>query len=187
MDGEDVHETGAGEADGREAGDRVPGGRGTRGSAVAGAAVDRNEIARHDRGILLDAEDDDWAWRRRLRANPATARLYRLFIGVLGLVIVVGGLLLVPLPGPGWVIVFAGLAIWASEFEWAQRLLDYAKDKLRAWNGWVRAQALWLQALAALATMAFVLLVIWAMLKISGVPGFLPDGVEYFLQNTLAL
>lgn len=186
MDGEGVHEVGVGE-DGREAGDRVPKGRGTRGRAVAGAEVDRNEIARHDRGILLDAEDDDWAWRRRLRSNPATARLYRSFIAVLGLVIVVGGLLLVPLPGPGWVIVFAGLAIWASEFEWAQRLLDYAKDKLRAWNRWIRAQALWLQALAALATLAFVLLVIWAMLKISGVPGFLPDGLEGFLHNTLAL
>lgn len=172
MDGEDV----------REARERR-GGAGAPGEA----RIDRNEIARHDRGILLDAEDDDWAWRRKLRANPATARLYRSFVAVLGLVIVVGGLLLVPLPGPGWVIVFAGLAIWASEFEWAQRLLDYAKDKVRAWNRWIRGQSLWLQGLAALATLAIVLLVIWAMLKMSGVPTFLPDGVEGFLHDALAL
>lgn len=149
--------------------------------------IDRNEIGRHDHGILLDAEDDDWAWRRRLRANPATARLYRLFVAALGLVIVIGGLLLVPLPGPGWIIVFAGLAIWASEFEWAQRLLDYAKDRVRAWNRWMRGQPLWLQALAGLATAAVVLAVVWVMLKVSGVPAFLPDGLEGFLHGMLRL
>ena len=51
--------------------------------------LERTERARHDHGILLDAQDDDWAWRRKIRANPATARLYRLAIGVVGLIIVV--------------------------------------------------------------------------------------------------
>jgi uncharacterized protein (TIGR02611 family) len=37
---------------------------------------------------------------------------------------------LVPLPGPGWLIVFAGLAILATEYVWAQRLLNYAKTKV---------------------------------------------------------
>lgn len=149
--------------------------------------VDRNEIARHDHNILLDQYDDDWAWRRKLRSNPTTARLYRLAVGGVGALIVIGGLLLVPLPGPGWLIVFAGLAVWASEFEWAQRLLDWVRDKVRAWNDWIRAQPLGVQGLAALLTAAFVVAVIWAVFKVSGVPGFFPDGVETFLHSRLGL
>ena len=53
-------------------------------------SLDRNEIARHDGNIFLDKNDDDWEWRRKLRANPATAKLYRLGVGLLGLIIVAG-------------------------------------------------------------------------------------------------
>ena len=51
-------------------------------------------------------------------------------IGGFGTVIV--GLILVPLPGPGWLIVFGGLALLATEFMWAERLLRYAKDRVSA-------------------------------------------------------
>jgi len=42
------------------------------------------------------------------------------------------GLALVPLPGPGWLIVFLGLGIMATEFAWAERLLDFGRRTLRA-------------------------------------------------------
>ena len=149
--------------------------------------LERTERARHDHGILLDAQDDDWAWRRKIRAKHATARLYRLAIGVVGLIIVVSGLLLVPLPGPGWIIVFAGLALWGSEFEWAQRLLDWVKTKVREWNDWVRARPLWVQGLAALATFAAILAIFWLLFRISGVPAFLPDAAEGWLRTVVGL
>ncbi len=142
---------------------------------------------RHDDNILLDAEDDDWAWRRKLRQNPATAKLYRLAVAVVGLVIVVTGLLLVPLPGPGWLIVFAGLAVWASEFEWAQQVLHWVKARVRAWDTWVRRQPRWVQGLAALATAVLVLAVIYVVLRIAGVPAFLPNRLEDFLRDQTAL
>jgi Flp pilus assembly protein TadB len=51
----------------------------------------------------------------------------RLMIGVIGLtVVLVGGALLV-LPGPGLVTIFAGVAILATEFVWARRLLRQGK------------------------------------------------------------
>ena len=28
------------------------------------------------------------------------------------------------LPGPGWPVIFAGMALWATEFRWAQRVLS---------------------------------------------------------------
>ncbi|MFN8098476.1 MAG: TIGR02611 family protein [Dermatophilaceae bacterium] len=151
------------------------------------AEPDRAQRARTDDGILLDAADDEWAWRRRIRSNPTTARIYRGAIALLGLVIVVVGLALVPLPGPGWLVVFAGLALWGSEFEWAQRVLDWVRTRVRAWNGWMRARVWWVRVLAAVLTAVVVLMVIWALLRLSGVPAFLPDAVESFLRGSLML
>lgn len=54
----------------------------------------------------------------------------RMAVSVAGFTVVIAGLVLVPLPGPGWLIVFAGLAILATEYVWAQRLLRFAKDKV---------------------------------------------------------
>ena len=53
----------------------------------------------------------------------------RIAVLVIGLVLVVGGLAMLVLPGPGILLVIAGLAVLASEFAWAQHLLDKAKDQ----------------------------------------------------------
>lgn len=53
----------------------------------------------------------------------------RIAVTIAGFVVVLIGIALIPLPGPGWAIVFAGLAILATEYVWAQRLLSYAKRK----------------------------------------------------------
>ena len=54
----------------------------------------------------------------------------RVAITVAGFTVVIVGLILVPLPGPGWLIVFGGLAILATEYVWARRLLNFAKAKV---------------------------------------------------------
>lgn len=55
----------------------------------------------------------------------------RAFIGIVGGVVVLIGIILIPYPGPGWLVVFAGLAILATEFAFAQRLLDTAESVTR--------------------------------------------------------
>ena len=77
-------------------------------------------------------EDDDWAWRRRIRSNPHSYRIYRWVVGIVGTLVTLGGLIAVPAPGPGWLIVFVGVGILASEFEWAQRLLHWGRARLAA-------------------------------------------------------
>ena len=104
---------------------------------------------------------------------------------VVGLVLLLGGLALVPLPGPGWLIVIAGIAIWASEFEQAARLLDFVKAKVRAWEQWLRPQPVWVKGLVGLATAAFVGCVLWALLVVSGVPGFLPTSMVTWLEGNV--
>ena len=136
-----------------------------------------------DDNITLDANDDRWEWRRRIRSNPSSHRAYRTVVAVLGLVVVVVGVIAVPAPGPGWLIVFVGVSIWASEFEWAQRLLYWGKARLRDWERWLRSKPWWVSALVALATAAIVACVFWAYFAWAGSPGWLPDVVEELLDR----
>ena len=131
---------------------------------------------------VLDQHDDDWAWRRRVRTNPVTHRLYRWVVAGVGGVVVVVGLVAVPAPGPGWLIVFVGVAVWASEFEWAQRLLRWGRAQLQSWNDWLRSRPWWVGGLVGLGTAAFVACVSWGYLSWRGAPTWLPDRVESWLQ-----
>jgi len=68
-------------------------------------------------------------WSRIWRAAPGPLRKSIVF--VLGGTLVVLGMLLVVLPGPFTLpLVLAGLAILATEFAWARRLLAHGKGKL---------------------------------------------------------
>jgi uncharacterized protein (TIGR02611 family) len=51
-------------------------------------------------------------------------------IFIVGLAVVVIGVIMLPLPGPGWLVIFAGMAIWATEFVWAQLVLRWTKRKV---------------------------------------------------------
>lgn len=50
-------------------------------------------------------------------------------VAVAGVVVIVAGVVLMPLPGPGTLIAIAGLAILATRFQWARRLLDRLRDR----------------------------------------------------------
>ena len=56
------------------------------------------------------------AWARR---RPATHAVWRAVVLVVGLAALMAGLVMLVLPGPGWLFIFIGLAILASEFAWA--------------------------------------------------------------------
>jgi uncharacterized protein (TIGR02611 family) len=99
---------------------------------------------------------------------------YRTGIAVSGGVIVVAGILLIPLPGPGWLIVFAGLAVLSTEFAWAGRLLTFARDKVVAWTAWVTRQPLWMRMLIGLAGVALLAGLALAYVGLYGVPEWLP-------------
>jgi uncharacterized protein (TIGR02611 family) len=53
----------------------------------------------------------------------------RIAVFVVGVALVAGGIALLVLPGPGLLVIIAGLAVLATEFAWAERLLDQAKDR----------------------------------------------------------
>lgn len=55
----------------------------------------------------------------------------RIAVTLAGLVLLAAGLAMMVLPGPGILVILAGLAVLATEYVWAQRMLNYAKDKAK--------------------------------------------------------
>ena len=53
----------------------------------------------------------------------------RIAIFVVGNVLLVAGVVMLVVPGPGLLVIIAGLAVLATEFAWAEHLLDTAKEK----------------------------------------------------------
>ena len=115
-----------------------------------------------------------YGFRRLVARNRGLELAYRVVVGIIGFVIIGTGLVLIPLPGPGWLIVFGGLAVLSTEFVWAERLLKFGRLKLQGWTEWVLHQRLAVRALIGLVGLAFVAgaLVLYAQLV--GFPSWVP-------------
>jgi uncharacterized protein (TIGR02611 family) len=115
-----------------------------------------------------------WArWRDKLRDRPAADLTYRVVVGVVGLAVLGAGIVAIPYPGPGWAIVFIGLAILATEFDWARRLLKYTRERYDRAMDWFKAQGLWVQALGFALTAAVVVGTLWLLGAVSWTAGLL--------------
>jgi uncharacterized protein (TIGR02611 family) len=53
----------------------------------------------------------------------------RIAVTVAGFAVLLAGVALLVLPGPGWLLIFLGLGILATEYVWAQRVLATARKK----------------------------------------------------------
>ena len=65
--------------------------------------------------------------RSFIKRTKAGQLIWRVFIGVLGGTITVLGAIALVAPGPGVLILLAGLGILASEFAWASRAVNKTK------------------------------------------------------------
>ncbi len=101
-----------------------------------------------------DREKTDRSARRNIIAR----------VGVIaaGTVVTLAGLIMLPLPGPGIVVVLIGLGILAQELPWAERLLSFAKrkarvDKVAQQPVWVRVALIAASGAAVVASGAYYL------------------------------
>src|ERR687893_1532114 len=139
---------------------------------------EQHHDADHDHRVLLDPQEDRWRWRRRIRQNPSKLAVYRIAVAIAGLLMICLGCLSGPLPGPGGVpLVLLGLAIWSSEFEWANRLMGWFKLQLKRYQGWPRRSKVlfWVAFFAVCGSFGY------SYLLLLGVPGWLPAQVEMTL------
>jgi uncharacterized protein (TIGR02611 family) len=73
---------------------------------------------------------------QKLQEQRATHKDRRLFVraafALAGVILVLGGLAMLVLPGPAFVVIPIGLALLSLEFAWAGRLLDKSLEKADA-------------------------------------------------------
>jgi uncharacterized protein (TIGR02611 family) len=134
----------------------------------------------HHHHVLLEAEEDRWRWRRRIRQNPRQLVVYRLAVAILGLLLICLGFVSGPLPGPGGIpLILLGLAVWASEFEWAHHLMERLKSLGRRYQSWSRQRksTFWLAFFSCSAALGY------GYLLVLGLPGWLPAAVSGLLQR----
>ncbi|SCL31794.1 TIGR02611 family protein [Micromonospora nigra] len=113
-------------------------------------------------------------WRQRIsttlaliRANPTGRVALKVVVAVVGALVVTVGVALIPLPGPGWLLVIAGLGVWAVEFHWARRLLAFTRRHVQSWTQWVKERSLSVRLVLGAVGMVFVSVVVWLSLKYS--------------------
>jgi uncharacterized protein (TIGR02611 family) len=106
-----------------------------------------------------------------VRGLPGGWVAWRVAVSLLGVAVIAIGVILLPLPGPGWVVIFAGLGVLATEYAWAARLLKWVRTKVVEWTRWLAGQPVWVRVVFGLATLALLAVIIWAAWLVAGRPG----------------
>ncbi|GAA3052698.1 TIGR02611 family protein [Streptomyces roseofulvus] len=65
-----------------------------------------------------------------IKARRGLHLSWQVGVFIVGLAVIGAGILMLVFPGPGWLVIFAGMAIWATEFVWAQIVLRWTKRKV---------------------------------------------------------
>lgn len=85
----------------------------------------------------------------------------RIVVGFAGWLVILVGAVLIPFPGPGWVIVFIGFSILASEFDWAKDAKHWVEGKYNAWRKWFMHQSFWIQLVFGILTFLTASVIVW--------------------------
>lgn len=101
--------------------------------------------------------------------NTLKARGKKALVGIIGGLVCLIGFILIPYPGPGWLIVFSGLAILSTEFEFAARVLAYTKGKYEAWTLWLKRQNTFIKTIVVGCTGLLVLVTLWLLNIFGGI------------------
>ena len=76
--------------------------------------------------------------KERRERHRERSKVVRAAVVLAGFVVVLVGLAMIPLPGPGLLVVAAGLALLALEFVWAERVLERTIDQMSNATGKVK-------------------------------------------------
>jgi uncharacterized protein (TIGR02611 family) len=98
--------------------------------------------------------------RDQLKQNPYGSLIWRIFIGAVGGLITIIGTIFLFAPGPGILVLLAGLGILATEFAWAANALRKTKSIAQATSAKIGIP-LWVKYLiAAIGAVASILYVL---------------------------
>lgn len=71
-------------------------------------------------------------FRDQIKSSPYGSILWRVFIGVVGGLVTIVGAVFLFAPGPGLLVLLAGLGILATEFAWASSAIRKTKSIAQA-------------------------------------------------------
>ncbi|WP_346073050.1 TIGR02611 family protein [Saccharopolyspora thermophila] len=134
-------------------------------------AIDDQQAPRHPR--LHAMREKLHAVRERIRSKPGLNTTYRVVLGVFGTLVLIAGILMIPYPGPGWLVVFAGLGILATEFHWAHRVNTFTRHHYQRWVRWLGRQHLATKLVVMTGTCLIVLVTLWLLGIFSTMGGWL--------------
>ena len=121
--------------------------------------------ARERFGVLKEAAiqaEYDTGRREDTEEEARRHVLIRLGTIIVGFVVLFGGLAMMILPGPGILGIIAGLGILSRELTWAERMLEYAKEKARVDE--LKEQPRWVKIGAWAITIGAITASLWYML-----------------------
>jgi len=101
------------------------------------ASEDHNHHTVHERFTAFGERLEDAAIEaefntgyRELSEKAARSNIFiRLARITVGLVLIIAGIIMLIIPGPGLVAIAGGLALWSRDFIWAERTLRYVRKK----------------------------------------------------------
>lgn len=112
-------------------------------------------------GAATVADQAEGAEERQRRRT--IRMLQRTGITIAGVVILIAGVAMLALPGPGWLAIVLGLWVLSLEYAWAERLLDRIKDKVIE-GAHLAAASTWKTALSVLCSVGIIVAgVVWAV------------------------
>jgi uncharacterized protein (TIGR02611 family) len=85
----------------------------------------------------------------------------RILIGFTGWAVLLAGVVMIPFPGPGWVVVFIGFSILAREFDWAKDAEQFAHRQYADWRRWFDRQPTYTKITFGLLTAATAAVIVW--------------------------
>jgi YkoY family integral membrane protein len=98
--------------------------------AIGAALVLRANLPNENRIAHLSARCIE-SCQEMIHRLPLPPRARRVVVLIIGSMILLIGVAMIFLPGPAFIIIPAGLAILATEFQWAQKLLDKIRLSVR--------------------------------------------------------
>jgi uncharacterized protein (TIGR02611 family) len=131
--------------------------------------------ARERFGVLREAAiEAEYATGRHEETEAEAKRnvILRMATIVVGFVVLLGGVAMMILPGPGILGIIAGLGILSRELVWAERMLDYAKEKARVDE--LKEQPRWMQVGAWAVTISAIGASLWYVLLADPKPELMP-------------
>jgi uncharacterized protein (TIGR02611 family) len=85
----------------------------------------------------------------------------KVLVGFAGWIVILAGAVMIPFPGPGWVVVFIGFAILATEFDWARDAQQFVKRHYDAWQKWFLQQPWYVKAIFTILTFLTASVIVW--------------------------